>query len=113
MAEPSAVAAQLHELAQLLRQAHHLGPEMQAALADLMDELSGTLDPASLPEPARNHLVESAGHLARALNRPPDEGRLAAARKRLEEAAVRLEAEAPTASGVLRRLIDTLGNIGV
>src|SRR4051812_12785480 len=53
------VPARLHELAQLLRQAQHLGPAAQAELARLVDELSQSLDPARLPEASRQHLEES------------------------------------------------------
>jgi hypothetical protein len=113
MAEQPPVPTRLHELAVLLRQAHHLGPDMQKALADLVEELSGSLDPATLPETTRNHLAESTAQLADALHRQTDESGIAAARKRLEAAAVRLEAEAPLASGIVRRLIDALANLGV
>ncbi len=113
MAEQPPVPARLHELAQLLRQAHHLGPEMQTALANLVDELSSSVDPEKLPEPTRQHLAASAAQLTEALQRETDQREVVAARNRLEEAAVRLEAEAPLASGILRRLIDTLANIGV
>jgi hypothetical protein len=113
MAERPPDPARLHELAELLRKTPHLGPEMQAELADLMDELSGTVDPATLPDAARKHVTESAAHLVDVLHRRADESRLSAARKRLEETAVRVEAEAPVVSGVLRRLIDALANLGV
>jgi hypothetical protein len=107
------VPARLHELAQLLRQAHHLGPEAQAELAQLVDELSQSLDPASLPEASRRHLDESKTHLVNALRGKADVGRLSATGRRLEEAALRLEAEAPQVTGILRRLIDILANLGI
>src|SRR4051794_9364515 len=83
------VPVRLHEVAQLLREAHHLGPEAQAALAELLDELSQNLGPAPLSDETRAHLEANTVHLIQALH-SQEEGPLSAARKRLEEAAVRL-----------------------
>jgi hypothetical protein len=116
MAEPGSgtpVPARLQQLAQRLRQAHHLGPEERSALAELVEELSQALDPASLPEPARKHLEDNAAHLLQALQTPEQQGTLGAATKRLEEAALRLENEAPQVTGIVRRLIDALANLGI
>jgi len=102
----------LHELAELVRRARHLDPEAQAALAGLVEELGEALDPARLSGTARAHLEEHTSHLLHALH-AQDEGPLSSAKHRLEEAAVRLEAEAPQATGIVRRLIDALANLGI
>jgi hypothetical protein len=106
------IATRLRELAQRLREAPHLGPAAQAELADLVEELGRSLSPTPVPD-AQAHLAESTAHLVQSLHEQKDRGFLAAARKRLEEAAVRAEAEAPLASGLAVRLIDTLANLGI
>lgn len=103
----------LQELAQLLRSADHLSPEAKAELATLVEELGQSLDPARLSDPARAHLQDHAAHLIEALHGQADEGLLGSAKKRLEETAVRLEAEAPQATGIVRRLIDAIANLGI
>ena len=62
--------------------------------------------------PQAAHLAESAVQAARALSEP-HHGLLTAARERLEAAAVRAEAKAPVATGVVWRLIDLLSEIGI
>ncbi len=115
MSQPSTsdASARLRQLADLLRAAPHLGPEMQASLADLMEELSNSLGPAPALSDKQAHLADSAAHLADALRQQKDAGLLAHAKKRLEEAAIRTEGEAPVATGVVQRLIDTLANLGI
>src|SRR5205085_2308977 len=79
------VPRKLRELSRLLRQADHLDPDAQRELADLMDELAGTLSPAVLQSAEAAHLADSTAHLARALQRPHDTGLLSAAKTRLAE----------------------------
>jgi hypothetical protein len=107
------VQARLHELAQTLRTAHRLKPEAQEALANLVDELSALLDPATPPSLATAHLADSAVHLAHELQKRPNKTLLAAAKDRLQEATVRAEAEAPLAVGLARQFLDTLANLGI
>jgi hypothetical protein len=107
------IEARLHEVARALREARHLDPEAQEALADLVDELGKALDPAEADAATRSQVAESAAQLARALRKPHDASLLAKARDRFEEAAVRAETEAPLVTGILRRLIDALSNIGI
>lgn len=107
------VQASIHEVAQLLRTAHHLGPEAQEALADLMDELGKLVNPDAVPSAETAHLAESTAHLARALHERHDEGVLATAKERLQSAAARAEVEAPLAAGLVRRVIDALANLGI
>lgn len=111
---PSAAQVQtnLHDLARLLRQAHHLDPAVQQALAELVDELGRALDPG-VSSAEITHLAASAAQLAHALHQRHDSGLLTAAKERLESAARRAEAKAPLATGIARRLIDTLANLGI
>lgn len=106
------IRVSLRECAELLRQADHLEPAAQRALADLIVELVGALDPAVSSERTA-HLAESSAHLVRALHERHDAGLVASARARLEAAAARAEAEAPVATGLARQLIDVLAGIGV
>jgi hypothetical protein len=108
----SSIQATLHQLSQALRQTHHLDLETQEALAGLMDELANALHP-STASPETAQLAQSAAHLAHALHQRHDQGVLAAAKERLENAALRAEVSAPLATGVARRLIETLANLGI
>jgi len=117
MSQPStidpAVSARLRQLVQLLRDTHHLGPEAQKSLADLVEELSGSLASCAPSASNQTHLAETTAHLVEALHQQKDASFLATAKKRLEEAAIRVEAEAPVATGIVRRLIDALANLGI
>ena len=112
MAEQSQTV-NLHELAQKLREADHLGPEAQSAVADLLDELARAIPPAGVGPAEASHLAESATHLAEALHRRHEAGALTAALERFEASMARAEAKAPMASGIARRLIETLANLGI
>ncbi len=110
---PPEVCETLDAVSRLLHQAQHLGPEAQQQLADLVDELNRTLSATAVAPEELSHLRESAAHLAEALEHQHDEGLLAAARDRLEEAAAGLEARAPTLAGITRRFLDVLSNLGI
>ena len=103
----------LHELAQKLREADHLGPEAQEAVADLLDELARALPPAGVAAADAAHLAESATHLADALHEKHEARALAAALERFKKSVARAEAKAPMATGIARRLIETLANLGI
>lgn len=107
------IQAKLHELSRLLRDADHLEPEAQRELADLMDELAKTLNPAALQSAEATHLANSTAHLAQALHRPHDRGLLMSAKKRLEDSIARAEAVAPLPAGLARNLLDILANLGI
>lgn len=106
------VRQQLQELAGLLRGARHLSPQVQQELADLLDELAVELE-AAPPSAQADHLAMSAAHVAQELHDRGDEGPLGAAKQRLNEAAARAEAKAPVATGLARRLIDVLADLGI
>src|SRR5207247_2223983 len=110
---PEAARANLQMLARLLRDARHLGPEAQRELAELVEELSAALGPDTAPTAETEHLAASAAHLAETLHHQRDAGLLAAARDRLQDAALRAETEAPVATGIALRLIDALANLGI
>jgi hypothetical protein len=117
-ANPDALAGRLRDCAERLRHARHIEVDAQTALADLLADLAEALDPATAGSDAVAvaHLGESTAHLAEALHHhgPSHEpGVLAAARRRVEEAAAKAEAEAPIATGVVRQFIDVLGGMGV
>jgi hypothetical protein len=109
---PAAARTDLEEVVPLLREARHIDPEVQRALADLVDELIRVMDPHA-PAAQATHLAESSTQLVKALHRKHHAGLITAAKERLEEAATRAEAEAPVATGLARRLIDTLANLGI
>jgi hypothetical protein len=107
------VEASLEEVSRLLGEAHHLGPEAQETLAGLVEELSRALDTGTMTAAELAHVRESTAHLAEALRQHQDEGLLARAVERLEEAVVGVESRAPVVAGVVRRLIDALANLGI
>jgi hypothetical protein len=105
-------AASLNAVAEALRDAPHLGPEARHALAELIDALD---DPrAAVPAtPEGERLLARAAHLLTAIRHEQDAGALAAARDRLEEAVLRVEAAAPVAAGAFHRFLDALADIGI
>jgi predicted nuclease with TOPRIM domain len=107
------VEASLRAVSRLLREAHHLGPEAQETLAELVDELGRALGAGTVSAEELAHLRESTAQLAEALHRRHDEGVVAAARDRLEEAVIGVESRAPVVAGVVRRLLDALSNLGI
>jgi hypothetical protein len=112
--DPSLLVSQrLHAVAVLLREAHHLGPEAQKELAEVVDELSRALDHTQLLPEEAAHLADSTGHLAEALRSQHDPGLLGSARDRLLEAAVAAETRAPSAAKLIRDVADALSNIGI
>lgn len=110
---PRDALTSLRAVAQLLREAHHLGPDVRRALADLVDELGQALASEALPAAEKAHLAESTTHLVDALRHQHDTGLLSEARDRLAQAIVGAEARAPLAAGVVRRLVDALANLGI
>jgi hypothetical protein len=109
----SELEASIHELARLVRAAQHLDPEAQRALADLVDELSNTLHAGTVPPEETSRLAETATHLARALHQGQEEKAVAHARHRFREAIALAETKAPVVTGVARRLLDILADLGI
>ena len=115
MSEPSAkaqVEAHLHALSHLLREARRLGPEEQTLLADFVDELGNALASAEVPDEEVAKLTASASELVQA-HQESAPGMLEAAEERLENAAVAVEAKAPTLANLARRLAEMLSDLGI
>jgi hypothetical protein len=110
---PDELRKNLQDLAQALREATHLEPESGEALANLMEELSQSVDPAALPSAATTHLAATAANLVQGLHQRQSPSLLTAARKRLQAATLRAEAEAPLATGIIERLLSILANFGI
>jgi len=106
-------AANLHAVARALRETPHLGREARQALADFLDALDDPETTAAASPADMNRLTSQAAKLLTALHHQHDVGVLTAARDGLEEAIIRVEAEAPVTAGAFRRLLDALANIGL
>ena len=107
------VQAHLHAISQLLRDAERLGPEEQALLADLVDELGNALESTEVPEEKVTTLTERTSQLVQAVHEEHEPGVLAAAEERLEHAVIAIEAKAPTLASLTRRLAEMLSNLGI
>jgi hypothetical protein len=108
---PEAARQRLEQLAGLLRQAPHLDAETQRHLADLLEELGKAL--GDRPAKETTQLAESAAQVAHALHQPGQPTRVKSAMQRLEESVTRAEAEAPLATGIVRRLLEALADLGI
>jgi hypothetical protein len=111
--QASQTQAKLRQLAVSLREAEHLDPETQKALANLLDELGTELESAGLASPRTAHLAEAASEVARSLHEQHPTDQFVTARDRLKEAAVQTEVEAPVTTGVVYRMLDVLASIGI
>jgi hypothetical protein len=110
----SAVRARLHDAARTARESRSLAPDVRTALAELLDELSRTVDAPGRTPAEVAHLAETTAHLTDALHHAGhDRGVIAAARDRLGALLVRAEAKAPTAVGLARQLTDALARMGI
>jgi hypothetical protein len=110
------IQIRLHEVARLVRASRTIDPQARQTLAELLDELGTVLGPAAFGAAGSaevDHLAQTTAHLAESLHHPHDRGRLGQARDALEQAVLSAEAQAPFAAGVVRRLLDALGNIGI
>jgi hypothetical protein len=112
-AAPSAVPDRLRQVARLLREAHHLGPEAQQSLAALAEELANALGSSGVPSAEEVQLGQLAGQLIQALQQKGETAPTDATRHRLQEAIAAAEARAPFAAGLARQLLDALANIGI
>lgn len=120
MSEPSpsvsprgpAVRERLQELARLVRETDHLGPDVQKELADLLEAMAGELA-AGPVSPQAEQVAETTVSLARELHEQRVGGPLEAAKQRVIETAARAEAKAPVTTGLALRLVDLLSEIGI
>src|SRR5579859_6910781 len=113
MSEPSKVQDHLHTIARLLRDVRHLSPDAQDLLAELVDELGRALESNEVPPAELGHLAEQVAALLRAAKPGGDAGLLAQIQDRLDQAATALESRAPMLTGLTRRLIETLSELGI
>jgi len=111
---PSAaeVRALLGTVAQFLRQAHRMGPETQAVLADFVEELGKALEEREISAAEIGRLTECATHLLDAVHED-EPGVLESARSSLEGAVVAVETRVPAVAGLMRRLAATLADLGI
>lgn len=118
MTEPSPsaappVLANLHAIAQLLREGQHLNAEEQRLLAELVDALAAALNSPQGPSPELVRLADSTVQLLQAVHQKHDTGLLAAAGARLEATFADAEARAPVLVGFARRLMEALAGSGI
>jgi hypothetical protein len=112
--QPSATAnaqAQLRSVAKLLHEAHRLDPKAQELLAELVEELSRTVD--TLPSQELAHLTECAAQLVQIAKQSGERRTLRTALDRLDSALGRVEARFPTIAAIGRRLIEALADLGI
>ena len=109
----SGVPDRMHEIARLLREVHHLGPEAQRELAELADELGNALGSSAVASTESAHLADSTAHLVESLRRKEEGERLTSARERLEQAIIGAGARTPFLAGIARRLLNALADIGI
>ncbi len=107
------VQSSLHVIAEILRDAKPMGRDVRSVLAELVEELAQFLAMPSPPPSEVAHLAESTANLTRAVHRGAAPGVLATARDRVEVALLAVETKAPLLAGLARRLLDTLGNLGI
>jgi hypothetical protein len=105
--------SRLHEIAQLLRRTHHLGPQAQQALAAMADELGGAFEQTQAPVATTAPLVQSIGQLAEALHHDEERGQLDSARQRLQDLTASVAGRAPNSAAFVGRLLETLANLGI
>ena len=109
----SSLETKLYSIAQLLREADHLSPEAQQALAKIVDELGKALHSAPVSSEETQALADSTAHLVRAVHERHDQGLVAAAQERMRLAITRVENQAPFVAQIAGRLLDTLASLGI
>jgi hypothetical protein len=121
MSEPAAgeppskadLQANLTSLARQLRTAHHLGPEAQQRLAELLSELSVAVGASPLPSVETRSLASHTGELVEALKNEADASALGEAKAKFDRAVLKAEVKAPFAAGIARRVVDVLTDLGI
>ena len=105
--------AKLRELAAEMRDGVHLDSGTRQAMADLLDELGTVLGADGSASDKTVHLAEAVHEVAHSLHEKRPAGLITTARDRLQEAATRVELEAPVMTNVVTRLMDLLANMGI
>lgn len=109
----AAIRAHLHTISELLRHNERLGPEAQALVADLLDELGKSLEENAVPSAQVAKLTECAAQLTQAVQQGHAPSLLESARARLDRAVVAVETEHPVLAGLTRRLAEMLADLGI
>jgi hypothetical protein len=97
----------------MLRQNKTIDQQSRHALAELVDELTKSLQGQNVPPAEVARLAESTAHLAESLHHHRERSMLGAARESLEQAAVGAEAHAPLLVGLARKVVDVLAGFGI
>jgi hypothetical protein len=107
------VSEHLHTIARLLRSVPHLDAEAQQLLAELVDELSRSLESGTMPAAEVKQLTEHITQLVYAAHPEEPVGVLGKVSNRMNATVTSLEARAPHVAGLARQLIDALSDIGI
>ena len=107
------VCEHLHTIARLLRAVPHLEPEAQQLLAELVDELSRSLESGTVPAAEIKLLTEHVTQLVQAAHPEEPPGMVGKMRERMNAALASLEVKAPLLAGLIRQLSDALYEIGI
>lgn len=107
------VRDRLHAIAQSLRQSGPMPAESRKLLADLVEELGHAVPGESGSAETWRHLGEHAAQLAEAIREDHEPGLLESARDRLSQTVVAAETEAPILSGIAKRFIQALSDLGI
>ncbi len=111
--QPPEIPDHLREVARLLREAHHLGPEAQMSLAALAEKLADELSSRKVPSTEEVQLGALTSQVIQELHQPEEAPPPTATRHRLQEAILAAEMRAPFAAGLAQQLLDVLANIGI
>jgi hypothetical protein len=106
------VETNLHDLAQLLRQAEHLGPKTQMALAQILEELAQAMHSAPVPSQELIPLAHSTADLVHALHQKEDT-QISSTQARLRRSILQIENQSPFVAQLAERLLDTLASSGI
>jgi len=107
------VRDQLRAVAKVLHEAGQLSPQAKELLAELVEELSRTLDAGTVPSQELAHLTECAAQLVHVGKQMEGTGPLRAALNRFDNAIFRIDAKFPNVAGIARRLVDALSDLGI
>jgi hypothetical protein len=107
------ILANLHTVANLLREAGHLRPEEQRVVAELVDELARAFESPQVPNSELTKLAESTVQVLKAVHQRHDAGLLAATRTRVDETLMNAEARHPVLVGLVRHLMEALAASGI
>ncbi len=109
----AALHLRLEAADRLLRQPGSLDPQAKQALTELVAELSEAIRSGAVQGPGVVDLAHDTAELTEKLHKEKHVGGLAGVRDRLNEAVLEVDVHHPIIAGLVRRLLDALGNIGI